>query len=437
MRGALTAAFLLLPAAAHAAMSYVPDAGTVARARGTAFTAAANDPMAIVYNPAGFADQQQMQVYVDVSVISLSLKHDREGCADWTDPNPPNASQPAPCGAVSNSGAPKVSPTLIFSMPVWRNLVWHAGVYGGTGVNHKYPADGPQRFVNVEQVPTQASYTTGVSMRPVNWFAFGLTFGGIYASNEQKVVSTSPYGGEPRPNEHPTLDRPLELTVSDPFSPTATLGVKFYLDKAGVEIGASYRIPTETSMGGDYTSATAGAEKVHLKVDLPSIARLGVRKKMERFDVELDFVMEDWTGRKADVISVDDGDYFGEDAIVRVRDGGVAYRVALGSSFRVNDALALHGGVLHETSAIPEERMMLTLYDTPKTGVNLGASYAFGKMMVAGSLSYIDGAKVNITNSRVDQGGVLIDDQYKSITGNGSYDGAYTLFGLSFGMRFQ
>lgn len=441
MRGVktLVAGLVLVPSVASAAMSYVPDTGTVARSRGGAFTAAANDPMAIVYNPAGFADQTDMQVYIDITALNLYMKHDREGCADQTDPNTFETT-PSPCGPSSNSAAVKVSPNLIFSMPFMaKKLVWHIGAHGAVGVNHKYPATGAQRYAVVEQVPQQLSYTTGISMRPVPWFSFGFTAGGVYTTLEQKVVSTNPYSpGEPRPNEHPEVDVPVELTASDPFTPTAIIGVKFYAEEPGLEVGASYRPAFKTSMAGDYSSPSA-TEKVHFEINLPAIIRTGFRVKRERWDAELDFTVEDWTTRKADVIKIDDGNYiiYPVEKIVRERNGDVAFRISVGGSYKVSNTLVAHAGILHETAAIPEERYLLTLPDSPKTGIAAGVSYMFGgKYMVSGNLTYLDLAKVDITNSENLQGGIAIEDQYLSVISNGSYDGYYAMMGLSFGARF-
>ncbi len=439
MRGwALSALFLMFPAAAHAAMSYVPDTGTVARSRGGAFTAAANDPMAIVYNPAGFADQTDMQAYIDITALNLMLKHDREDCAPEIDPVS-GASNPSPCGSVSNSAPVKVSPNVVFSMPFMaKKLVWHIGAHGGVGVNHKYPADGPQRFAVVEQIPQQLSYTTGLAFKPAPWVALGFTVGGVYTTLEQKVVSTQPYQGEPRPSEHPVLDTDLELTAADTFTPTGIVGIKLYAEEAGMEFGASYRPPMKTSMSGEYSSAI-NTEKVHFLINLPAIIRTGIRVKRENWDAEMDFTIEDWNGRKADTIKIDDKDYIGfpVEEIVRERNGELAFRIGIGGSYKVMESLIVHAGVLHETSAIPEEKYVLTLPDSPKTGVMAGVTFAFAqRFMVSGNLSYIDLQPIHITNSEVRQGGILISDPQLSVISNGTYDGYYAMMGFSFGARF-
>jgi long-subunit fatty acid transport protein len=231
----------------------------------------------------------------------------------------------------------------------------------------------------------------------------------------------------------------VELTASDTFTPTAIVGVKFYAEEPGLEVGLSYRPPFETSMDGDYKSSI-GTEKVKFQINLPAIIRTGFRVKREAWDAELDLTVEDWTTRKADIITVNDGDYAGfdvSDGIVRERNGDVAFRISVGGSYKVSNSLVAHAGILHETAAIPEEKYVLTLPDSPKTGIAAGVSYMFARRyMVSGNFTYLDLAKVDITNSEVNQGGIGIDDQYRSIISNGTYDGYYAMMGLSFGARF-
>ena len=194
----------VLPSVAHAAMTYVPDTGTVARSRGGAFTAAADDPMAIVYNPAGFADQRKMQVYLDITALQLNSTFARASDANGS------------YKKVTNSGPTKVSPNLIFSMPIGDKLTWHVGGYGAVGVNMKYPETGPQRYTTTFLEPQQLSYSAGVAYRFHPIVAAGFTVGGMYITNQTEVNVTPAFP----PNQNQQEDFHAVLDVSKTFTPT-------------------------------------------------------------------------------------------------------------------------------------------------------------------------------------------------------------------------
>jgi long-chain fatty acid transport protein len=430
VRSIAVAVAVLTPAAAHAAMTYVPDTGTVARSRGGAFTAAADDPMAIVYNPAGFADQKKMQVYIDVTALQLNSSFQRASDANGS------------YKKVTNSGDTKVSPNLIFSQPVGDKLVWHIGAYGAMGVNMKYPETGPQRYTTTYLSPQQLSYSAGVAYRFTPMIAAGFTLGGMYITNETEVRVMPVTAGEP-PSEDPTRELHAVLSVSNPFTPTGNLGVKF-TPMAGLEFGLSYRPPAVAKLDGTYKASyvdsgnEAANEKVTLVVPLPQIIRTGVRKVGTGWDAELDFVVEDWTGRDKDVIDPKDGQIGAFEKINVDRDGKMAFSVRLGGSYKLMDNLAIHSGVLHETSGIPQERMSVNLFDGPKTGLGLGTSYGIGeRFTVSGNLAYLMVHSVDMKDSKVRQRSSFTTDPASLNTvGNGKYQGAYMFGGVSFNTKF-
>jgi len=427
----LAAAVLgVLPSTAFAAMTYVPDTGTVARSRGGAFTAAANDPMAIVYNPAGFADQKKMQVYIDITALRLnsSFKRASDGGGSYN--------------KVTNSGATKISPNIIFSQAIGEKLVWHAGTYGAVGVNMKYPKSGPQRYTTSFLEPQQLSYSGGVAYRFNPMIAAGFTIGGMYITNQTEVTVSSVVPPDP-PSEDPANDIYAVLDVSSPFTPTGNLGLKF-TPVTGWEFGLSYRPPVTARLEGTYkanyvsSGNPAANEKVTLIVPLPQIIRTGARKVGTGWDAELDFVIEDWTGRDKDVIDAKDGQIGTTPSIDVEREGQMAFSVRLGGSYSVMNNLQMHGGVLHETSGIPKNRISVNVFDAPKTGLGLGTSYGIGeRFTVSGNVAYLMIATQTIKDSKVRQRSPFgTDPGSLNTVGNGKYEGAYIFGGLSFMSKF-
>ncbi len=415
-----------VPVVAMGAMTYAPDTGTTARSRGGAFTAAADDPMAIVYNPAGFADQKSRQAYIDVSYIDLNTTFERS-----TGPS-------SPYEAVHNEGAPKISPNLVYSQPFGTKGNWHVGAHGGIGVNMKYPEDGAQRFTTIRLEPTQLMYTGGVAWRFNRFVSAGFTAGGMLTENVTRVKTTINNLTSTEPNEDPAYDRAAELDVKDPFTPVAILGVKV-TPVESYEIGVSFRPSVTTEMDGTYKSDDGSVdEEVTLKVVLPTILRTGVRKVGQKWDAEIDFVLEDWSGRKEDLIIAKDGSIVGSEEIAIDREGKAAFSVRVGGSYDVKTNIELQAGVIHETAGIPKQRLSVNVFDAPKTGLALGATYKIGeRFAVAGNLCYTVLSETSVDDSDVKQRSAFPDNpEALAVTGNGTYSGAYTFAGLSFLAKF-
>lgn len=427
---ALVALVVLAPAAAHAAMTYVPDTGVVARSRGGAFTAAANDPMAVVYNPAGFADQNKMQIYLDVTALQLNsqFKRESEGTTSFK--------------SVKNTGATKISPNLLYSMPIWEGFVWHIGAHGAVGVNSTYPKSGPQRYTTVDSVPQQLTYSTGVSYRINPLVSVGFTAGAMYITNQTSVVAT--LNAAAPPTEDPNNDVFAELDVANPMVPIGILGVKVTPIPA-IEIGLSYRPPVVADLEGTYEAhyvvggaEAAPPEDVTLSVPLPQIIRTGVRYVQPRWDAEVDFVLEDWSGRDQDIIDPEDGAIGAFTKIEIDRDGKPAFSVRLGGTFKQSETLQFHGGLYHETQGIPAERQSVNMFDAPKTGVAFGSSFSFAeRFTVSGNLTYLMLASTDIGDSKVRQrSSTTPDPAATKVVGNGKYTGAYVMGGVAFTTTF-
>src|SRR5580693_2823141 len=75
----LALAALSLPRTALAGGFELPDNGTEALGRGGAFVAKADDPTAIMFNPAGLAEQRGTRALLDGHVVMSSYSFQRFG----------------------------------------------------------------------------------------------------------------------------------------------------------------------------------------------------------------------------------------------------------------------------------------------------------------------------------------------------------------------
>src|SRR5262249_60450755 len=76
------------PAAARAGALYVGEVGPQGLERGGAFVAKADDPTALLINPAGLMKARRGEIFLGSTLAAYSLKYHKAGA----DPTPPNRS---------------------------------------------------------------------------------------------------------------------------------------------------------------------------------------------------------------------------------------------------------------------------------------------------------------------------------------------------------
>ena len=115
-----------------------------------------------------------------------------------------------------------------------------------------------------------------------------------------------------------------------------------------------------------------------------------------------------------------------------------AYRLGLGGSYSLSEALALHGGYFYETAGIPKEYLVIHITDTPKHGLNAGVSYSFSRYTVSGNLNYTQLTTTKVSNGKAQQRGSFAgtDPAAFSVVNNGTYSGYYAMAGVSFLAKF-
>jgi len=240
-------ATFVAPRSAHAGGFEYPAPGTRALGRGGAFYARADDPMALLYNPANLASLSGGQLMLNAHVGWFDACYTREGSyiesgvsADPTifddDPSDPGAwalGQDFP--EVCNSGPPGPSPDLAYTLRLGSDLGLGFGVVAPAAVGHNIYADDlspgvidgpggqllppPGRYVLLEQQLLIVYPTVGIGYRPLDWLQVGASL--QWGLGFFKFINmTRPTGGEA-----PATDVRSELSASDLFIPAAILSV--------------------------------------------------------------------------------------------------------------------------------------------------------------------------------------------------------------------
>ncbi len=321
-------AFLLamLPATALAAGFEVPDLGAQASGRAGAFTALADDPTAIAYNPAGLAFQKGANLLLEGSLAwnAVSFRR-REGpytycktvngsevCTPSVTADSVALSKQPNDGALSNSAGsfPSGFAAASYGFELGGSgLSVALGAYGPPAVGHyKYPSPdysdanfdpnkgtygqfsadprvtAPQRYAQIESRTTIVYPTLSLAYRHSDWIAAGASFQYVFfdATMQQAFFAANQlfFGDLFKNSSHPGCDPnvpqtcgPDRMSDENPaFDAVATLSTRGRPTFTGV-LGLMARPLSWLWLGGSVRPGYKVVADGTLKIDLPQIAK--------------------------------------------------------------------------------------------------------------------------------------------------------------------
>jgi long-subunit fatty acid transport protein len=472
-------AFALFTSRVSAGGLEFPDLGTVAIGRGTAFVARADNLSAFYYNPAGLSKGRGINVLLIGNVVHMNVDFLRAGTGEGVDiegmevQNPdqdysnfdPGAGQgPVDFGKTSLQGNFGPSPMIVAS---WcevgdvHGLALALGLFTPSSFGLiGYPLDGPQRYAMREAKFVIVYPGVGIS------YAFNryIQIGGVFLSGIGTFQQSQAIRPLPQPNntldynERAVDDAIMTVHAADYFMPSGIIGVLSNpLD--WLEIGASVKIPVYVEAAGNiiYTAPKGslseselveGRDKITLKQHFPWVVRAGARYVHEYFDIEADFVWENWSSMKGFDLDLDAELLDGIDPNPKeMPDATIpknfrdTYSVRLGGDVEVwprNIAVRLGG--FYQTSAYPENLDTFSV-DFPygeQIGIGGGLTWhAAGFLDVNAGYLHIFQMDVEVEEGIVQQQGLPYESPDGEIfyigntINNGSYEVSMNLFGVS------
>jgi long-chain fatty acid transport protein len=451
---------------AHAAGYYATDIGVRAFGRAGAFVARADDGTAAWYNPAGFADQDGTRLHLDAGFVRQSIffqRTDELGNATGFNPQ-------------GNSAAPRLIPFLgISSNFGLKNFTFALSGYGPNGRKLDYPAAGPGRYSLIDTNVAEAFAQLSVAWRPHPTLAIGAAFRYVYntASQTRKISISGTPGNED------VNDVGLIFDVTDPFVPNAQFGILWSPTK-WLDVGVAYRLPTTVEAKGELrvdpadvarlratqfpnvalcserTCAPSKQNRGDITVNfgMPSIFRAGVRvhqsaPEKRRWDLEVDFVWERWTGfGRLETIPTEVYYTLASPTpiklppIVEERGYGNAYSVRLGGDFEVLPKwLVARAGVFFETSAVPLQAVNVGIVDAPKIGFSAGLTFSWQWLTLSAAYGHTQLFEQEVRNSvtrQINLTYLALDAQSQSpVVGNGIYRSGWHIFTVGLGVNFD
>lgn len=424
VRGLAVLVILLFAvASANAAGFRLPETGAKAMGMAMAFTAQADDPSAIYFNPAGLVQLEGMNVMVGGTYV-------RENGADFT------GVTPLTLGATRSETQKDLNfilPNAYWTRRASPNFAYGIGVYTPFGLAQEYKNRDTGIFRN--QV-NRVEIETVVVNPTVAWKigeALSVGAGIDFMWGRARLNQTIP---APVPPSFPSA------AYVDLEGDGTAWGYNFGLlvtPSKAVRIGFNYRSPFVLEVRDADANFTSGpavppgalnlATKAATDVNMPATAALGVCWTAGRLTLEADADWTFWSKFRQLTINFDATPAPTIPTSVtrpeRWRDV-MAYR--FGAEYRVTDPLALRFGIAYDPTPVPAETMSPLLPDANRVFYSVGAGYKRGRWTFDVSYMYLDKRNRTVNN--------LTDADPTVNNFNGTWKGDAHLASLDVGYRF-
>ena len=401
------------PLAAWAAGFAITAQGAAAIGKSSAFTAQADDPSALFYNPAGIAQLRTAALLVGTSVIIPHTEYRPE-----------------------SSGAPAredrqifFPPYLYVTVPLGRTFTAGLGVFSPFGVGTEWPLDWDGRFQVTSISVRTTSINPTLAWRPAESVA-------VAAGVNVSVVNLK-------------YRRALNLAAFGPTTPEGDVSLRGDARAVGFNggilitparwwrVGASLRSRLHAEVKDGHADFSVPAPlsgafadgSIRTEVDLPPSLRLGVfLQPTPKWNVEFGAA---WTGWSTiDRLTIEFANGLPADTTPFSWKNAMAY--SLGTEYRWT-SFRMRGGYTYDVTPIPDETVSPLLPDGNRQwwSVGVGTTGEWWSLDAAYQLILFDRVKANTFGTRFSSAAPPIDAR-----ANGSYRSHAHVVGVSAGYRF-
>ena len=440
--GRVLPVFLVLMLAAStsfAAGFRLPEAGVKAMGMGFAFTAQADDPSAIYFNPAGLTQLEGKNLMLGATYV-------KENGGKYAGTTPVDDFL---TGFTTQKS--ETQKTLHFLIPNGyftstnkeTGIAWGIGVFAPFGLGQQYVSNSASIFRNqttkIDLQTVVINPTIAFEINEMLSVGFGIDY--MYGTATLGKTPWSPLLlGANNGNVYE-----LELE-GDGDAWGYNFGI-LLKPTPNLRIGANYRSPFELNIkGGDVDLSNInpgvaplfGGSTFHTQgdatVSMPATFAIGVAYTWDRLTVEADADWTFWSSYESLPITIKDEVPPGvpdANQILRSTDARKDWRdvcaLRLGAEYRATDKLALRAGFVYDPTPVPAETMGPELPDSTRLNYMLGLGYKFGSWTIDVAGMYID-KKDRTVNNQVG---------LPTMTGfNGTWTGDAWLAGLDVGYKF-
>jgi long-chain fatty acid transport protein len=438
---------LFTASASFAAGFRLPEAGAKAMGMGFAFTAQADDPSAIYFNPAGLTQLKGQNVMVGVTYV-------RENGAEFTGTTPLTLNT----GTGLFDSKSETQKTLNFYIPNAYytrttnsgNVSYGVGIFSPFGLGQEYNDKTTSIFrdqvTKVDIMTIVVNPTIAFKFNEVLSVGAGIDF--MYG--KAKLDQT----GVVRVGLTPPLDQ-LNIFQLDLDGDGTAWGYNFGLllkPTENLKIGANYRSPfklkikdADVNVGninstvgwvqpGGFTAAqvfggTSFDTKAGTTINMPATFALGASCTMGKLTVNADADWTFWsTFQSLDIDFQNNTGLLPDVSRPERWKDVVAFRI--GGEYRVTDPLALRLGFVYDPSPVPAETLSPLLPDSNRLLYTAGAGYKVGAWTIDLAYMYVD-KKDRTVNNQVNLSFPRTGSGF-----NGTWTGDAHLVSLDVGYKF-
>jgi long-chain fatty acid transport protein len=409
---AVLAILVFTASSAMAAGFRLPEAGAKAMGMGFAFTAQADDPSAIYFNPAGIMQLEGNNVMAGTTFVKLNG-------GEFT------GTTPLTYGATETETQKDLNffiPNMYFTKKVSPNFAFGVGIFAPFGLGQEYQDRNASFFrTAVTKIDLQTVVINPTVAFKVNEF---LSFGaGIdYMFGKAKLGRTSVVNNVSNPVNLYNLDlkgdgdawgynfgflltpsqnwkvgfsyrSPFNLTIKDGDVDVFNISTDNIVAAGG--LAGTYPGVVKPAWGAAGT--TSFTTKGSTTLRLPATAALGIAYIRDRLTVEADLDITFWHSyKRLDIDIRDQGALLADINSQRSWKDVAAFRI--GGEYRVTDPLALRAGFVYDPTPVPAETMDAFLPDATRLNYTVGAGYKYKNWTFDGSYLYVDKKERTVNN---------------------------------------
>lgn len=339
---------LALPWQAYGAGFGLYEGSARGNALGGALTAAADDPSALFYNPAGITQLEGIQVMGGATFITPMV--------DVTTVNPYNNAS-SKTGSEENTWIP---PFLYATYQFNDQLYFGLGVFSRFGLGTEFDENWAGRYNSYNAVIKTVSVNPNVAFKLNDWIslAAGMEFMYFDLTLENKVDLLGK-------NDPSTTNFDVDNSLTgDTMGYGFNLGIRMQ-PRDWIAFGANYRSQVRQHLDGtaDFTAPAnlnlpsilfndTGASGT---ITLPQELFLGVAVwPMERLMVEFDAIYTGWSSFDELTINFDEAPAPGEESVTVPKNWDNVWRFGVGVEYKALDWLDLRLGYIYDQTPIPD-----------------------------------------------------------------------------------
>jgi long-chain fatty acid transport protein len=418
---AVLVALLFTAASAMAAGFRLPEAGAKAMGMGFAFTAQADDPSAIYFNPAGLTQLEGTNVMIGGTYV-------RGNGGEFTGITPLT-------GGVTRTETQKDLNFFIPNAYVTRkaspNFSYGVGIFAPFGLGQEY--DNPAASIFRNQV-TRIDLQTVVVNPTVAWkinemLSVGAGIDFMWGNAELEKFAISGAGanlfkfnlegdGTAWGYNFGILVKPVkDLNIGINFRSPFHLKIKD---------GDVTLTDNNLALGGPFP-ATSQAKTT---IKMPATAALGVAYRfLDKLTIEGDVDWTFWSSFDELNIQNESSPALTSTPTGRQRNWKDVAAFRIGGEYRVTAPLAIRLGFAYDKTPVPASTMGAELPDADRLNYMAGVGYKFANWTIDGSYFYVRKKDRTVSNIRLEENG-------NPIGFNGTWKGDSHLVALDVGYRF-